>query len=85
MAEWKRTGKMIRHDRTVNIYENGGPYTIESRLVHVPHANGRAGTWDYTSYFVVKDGKDVKSCLTLKHAKAVVEELEEGSDGKWQE
>lgn len=78
MKQWKRSGKLIRHDETVNIYENGGPFRIESRRVHVPHANGRAGTWDYTSYFVIRDsdGQEMKKCLTLKHAKVVAEELE---------
>lgn len=76
MGTWKRTGKIVNKDGTVIRYENGGLYAIESRLVHVPHANGYPGTWDHTSYFVVQDGQDLKECSTLKDAKAYAEELE---------
>ena len=76
MGTWKRTGKTVNKDGTVIRYENGGLYAIESRLVHVPHANGYPGTWDHTEYFVMQDDQDLKNCCTLKHAKQVVEEYE---------
>ena len=76
MKQWKKYGKMIRHDETVIYYENGGPYTIESRKRKIPHANGYPGTWDHTSYFVVRDGQDLKECSTLKDAKEYVKKLE---------
>lgn len=75
--EWKKKGKLIRHDGTIIIYENGGPFQIESRKRQIPHSN-RSGSWEHTSYFVIKDGKDLKECFSLKDAKAYVEELERG-------
>jgi hypothetical protein len=45
---------------------------VESRKKSIPHANGRSGTWEHTSYFVVKDGKDIKECYRLKDAQDFV-------------
>ena len=70
---WQKSGKIIRHDVTVIFYECANvPYTIESRKKQIPHANGYPGTWEYTSYFVVKDGEDVKECYRLKDAQDFV-------------
>lgn len=41
---------------------------IESRKRHIPHAN-RQGTWDYTSYFVLRDGVELVEKHSLKDAK----------------
>ena len=76
MDKWKRAGKLIRHDGTYIVYENGGPFQIESRKKHIPHANGYPGTWDHTSYFVIRDGEVLKECSTLKDAKECVKKLE---------
>ena len=73
---WQKSGKLIRHDGTYILYENGGPFQIESRRKQIPHANGYPGTWDHTSSFVVQDGQDLKECSTLKEAKTYAEELE---------
>ena len=72
---WVRTGKLIRQDETIIIYSCNGPYTIESRRKQIPHANGYSGTWEQTTYVVVKDGVDIKECVTLKDAKDYVEDL----------
>lgn len=48
---------------------------IESRKRHIPHAN-REGTWDYTSYFVIK-GEKVKEKQSLADAKSLAERMTE--------
>ena len=74
--KWTKSGKLVVSDGTTIIYScDESPYTIESRKRHIPHANGYAGTWDHTTYVVVRDGKDVKECSTLKDAKDYVEDL----------
>lgn len=72
---WQKSGKIIRHDGTYILYENGGPFQIESRRKQIPHANG-SGTWEHTTYVVVKDGKAINGFRTLKDAKAYAEKLE---------
>lgn len=67
---WAKTGRTISQDGTTVTYtdlrETG--LTIESRKRHIPHANG-SGTWDHTSYWVLRDGEDLKECYTLTAAK----------------
>lgn len=73
IIKWTKGGKLIRQNMTINIYYYGETgYTVESRKKQIPHANGRAGTWEQTTYFVVKDGEDVKEFWTLKGAQAYV-------------
>ena len=73
IIKWTKGGKLIRQDMTINIYYYGeAGYTVESRKKSIPHANGRSGKWDHTSYFVVKDGEDVKECYRLKDAQDFV-------------
>lgn len=81
--KWTKGGKLIRQDMTINIYYYGETgYTVESRKKQIPHANGRPGTWEHTTYFVVKDGEDVKEFWTLKDAQAyVMNVVMERSDG----
>ncbi len=75
IIKWTKGGKLIRQDMTINIYYYGETgYTVESRKKQIPHAN-RSGTWEHTTYFVVKDGKDIKEFQTLKDAKDYVEDL----------
>lgn len=83
IIKWIKGGKLIRHDMTINIYYYGETgYTVESRKKQIPHANGRAGTWEHTTYFVVKDGEDVKEFYALKDAQAyVMNVVMERSDG----
>lgn len=83
IIKWTKGGKLIRQDMTINIYYYGETgYTVESRKKQIPHANGRAGTWEHTTYFVVKDGEDVKEFYALKDAQAyVMNVVMERSDG----
>ncbi|MBQ1315445.1 MAG: hypothetical protein IIY57_04565 [Erysipelotrichaceae bacterium] len=74
--KWTKSGKLVVSDGTTIIYScDESPYTIESRKKQITHANGYPGTWEHTSYFVVKDGKDIKEFQTLKDAKDYVEDL----------
>lgn len=71
--KWVKAGKTINTKGTTIIYEleNTG-YSIESRKRHIPHANGRSGTWDHTSYFVLKSGKELIEKYSLRDAKEYV-------------
>lgn len=73
MIEWKKTGKTVSDEGTTISYSSGTAYTIESRKRHIPHANG-IGTWDHTTYFVMKDGAEVKEFYRLKDAKEFAEQ-----------
>lgn len=71
--KWSRIGKTVNAEGTTNIYRlEGTPYTIESRKRHIPHAN-RSGTWDHTSYFVMKDGTELVEKYTLGDARRYAE------------
>ena len=71
--KWERTGRRVSKEGTDTIYRAAGTgYTIESRKRHIPHAN-REGTWDHTTYWVLKDGKEVIERYSLKDAKEYVE------------
>ena len=73
---WKRTGRTVSKEGTTVIYHaSGTDYTIESRKRHIPHSNGRPGTWDYTSYWVLKAGKEVVLKNSLAGAKEYAEKL----------
>lgn len=77
MIGWIKTGRTVNSEGTTITYSGvGANITIESRKRHIPHAN-RAGTWDHTSYFVLKDGKEVAEKWSLRDAKIFAETLEE--------
>ena len=77
MIGWIKTGRTVNSEGTTITYSGVGTnLTIESRKRHIPHAN-RAGTWDHTSYFVLKDGKEVAEKWSLRDAKVFAETLEE--------
>ena len=78
-VKWVKTGKVVRTSgSTTIIYRlEGTPYTVESRKRPIPHAN-RSGTWDHTSYFVLKDGVEVAEKHTLRAAKEYAEALYNG-------
>lgn len=67
---WAKTGRTVSQDGTTIIYtdmrETG--LTLESRKRHIPHANG-SGTWDHTSYWVLRGGEELKELQTLAAAK----------------
>ena len=71
---WIKTGKAVSPEGTTITYTlSGTPYTVESRKRHIPHAGVRPGTWDHTSYFVLKDGEEVIEKYSLADAKAFAE------------
>lgn len=72
--KWIRTSRRVTKDGTTITYENPESiYTIESRKRHIPHAGGRPGTWDHTSYFVMKDGVEIIEKYSLRDAKAYIQ------------
>lgn len=70
MNTWAKTGRTVGPEGTTITYtdlrETG--LTIESRKRHIPHANG-AGTWDHTTYWVLRDGEELVEHWTLAGAK----------------
>lgn len=70
---WTKTGKTVSLQGTTITYSaEGTPYTIESRKRPIPHAGG-GGSWDYTSYFVLKDGEELIEKQRLGDAKVFAE------------
>ena len=75
MIEWKKIGKTVNEEGTTNIYAAAGTvYTIESRKCHIPHANG-VGTWDHTTYHIMRDGAEVGKQYSLADAKYLAENM----------
>ena len=73
MIKWDKRGKTVNQEGTTIIYAGiGTNITIESRKRHIPHAN-RQETWDYTSYFVLRDGVELVEKHSLKDAKEYAE------------
>ena len=81
--KWTKTKTVIRvsEGTTITYRLEGTAYTVESRKRHIPHAN-RPGTWDHTSYFVLKDGQEVAKKVTLGGAKKHAEALAAGEEGR---
>ena len=76
--KWIKEGRTVNSEGTTITYRGEGTdITIESRKRHIPHSNN-VGTWDHTSYFVLKTGQELKECYTLRDAK----EFAEGHIGK---
>ena len=73
IKEGKKTGP---EGTTVFYSIPNSTITIESRKRHIPHNNGKPGTWDYTSYFVLNDGKEIKEFHSLRDAKEFAESYE---------
>ena len=78
--KWVKINKtvIVGKGTTITYRLEGTPYTVESRKRPIPHAN-RAGTWDHTSYFVLKDGAEVAEKHTLGRAKEYAEALNMGA------
>lgn len=74
MIEWKKTGKIVSDEGTTITYTSGTSYTIESRKRHIPHANG-IGTWDHTTYHIMRDGVEVGKQYSLSDAKYLAENM----------
>jgi hypothetical protein len=76
MIRWKRAGKTVSKEGTTIIYEGvGTDLIIESRRRHIPHAGGRPGTWDCTTYFVLKGGAEIIEKFSLTDAKKYAETI----------
>jgi len=72
--ELEKLNKIERRDGTTITYGvKGTPFLIQSRKRHIPHAAGRSGTWDHTTFVVMCRGFDVKEFQTLKDAKEWIE------------
>lgn len=70
--KWKKTGKTVTAEgRTITYTGEGTPLTIESRLQHKPNYSG--GTWDYTSFMVLDNGREIKERWSLSDAKEYAE------------
>lgn len=73
LDKWEKIERKVNSEGTTITYLfSGTGITIESRKRHIPHANG-IGTWDHTSYFVLKDGKEIAEKQSLKDAKEYAE------------
>lgn len=76
MIKWVKEGRIVSAEMTINIYRLvGTQYTVQSRKRLIPHAGGRSGGWWHTSYFVLRDGRELIEKYSLKDAKDYVEKL----------
>ena len=80
--KWNKISKSVNSKETTITYECDAlrGITIESRKRHIPHAN-RAGTWDHTSYFVMKGGEDLCEKWSLADAKEWAENYIRETEG----
>ena len=79
--KWEKIDRTVNSEGTTITYQAAGTnrqLLIQSRLRHIPHANG-IGTWDHTTYHVIANGQEAsKYWQTLKDAKEEAEKY-------WQE
>ena len=76
---WTKVSR-TENDEGVTIVYSGGDtgITIESRKRHIPHAGGRSGTWDHTTFTVLYMGVEIATKYSLADAKLYVDELRRG-------
>ena len=75
MNKWIKEGRTVAPIGTTITYRLVGTmYTVESRKRHIRHAN-RSGYWDHTTYFVLRDGRQLIERYSLKDAKEYAEQL----------
>ena len=75
-SKWEKIGRVINDEGTTITYRlPGTDLTIESRKRHIPHANG-IGTWDHTTYWVLKSDREVVQKYSLADAKEYAEGLQ---------
>lgn len=73
---WEKIGRNVNSEGTTITYRIPGTQMIvQSRKRHIPHANGRSGTWDHTSYFVLYRGEEIIEKMSLAAAKAHAETM----------
>ena len=76
--QWIATGRRVGSEGTTITYTGyrdgkDSGLLIESRRRHIPHSN-RGGTWDHTSYFVLRGENELIEKQTLRDAKQYAEE-----------
>lgn len=73
---WIKQSRTVSKEGTTIRYiaDENPSIAIESRKRHIPHAD-RSGTWDHTTYMVMKDGKDIKERYSLADAKEYAEKM----------
>lgn len=72
---WKKVDRNENSEGTTITYQLlGTDLFVQSRKRHIPHAAGRSGTWDHTTYVVLRKGEELKVCCTLQDAKKYAEE-----------
>jgi len=76
MVRWLRTGKAVSAEGTTIEYSSQScpGITLESRRRHIPHSNG-IGTWDHTTYHVLKSGEEVGQYYSLRSAQEHAERM----------
>ena len=76
--KWLKMGKTENNEGTTIVYKcpSVEEITIESRKRHIPHS-GRDGFWDHTTFFIMKDGQEIKEVYSLSDAKRIVENMVE--------
>lgn len=76
MMRWKKEGNKFTANGTIITYAAPGTdLTIESRKRQIPHANGHSGTWEYTSFYVLKGRHVLVEKHSLTDAKEYAEEV----------
>lgn len=72
---WEKVGWTANEMGTTITYHLAGTNMyVQSRRRFIPHANGM-GFWEHTSYFVMKDGKEIAEKWRLADAKEYAERL----------
>lgn len=78
---WEKTRRVVDSEGTTNTYTGKGTdLTIESRKRRIPHAGGRSGTWNHTSFFVLRNGEELAEKYSLKDAKEFAETVRESNE-----
>ena len=73
--EWIKFGHLESEEGTTVIYKSADcDLTIQSRKRHIPHAN-RPGTWDHTSYWLMRGQEEIKEFQRLSEAKEFAERM----------
>lgn len=79
--KWQKIDRVVNSEgRTVTYWLEGTSFTVESRKRHIRKADG-CGTWDFTSYFVMKNGEQVSEQYSLQDAKEYAEDLAAEPEG----
>ena len=83
-SKWKKIAKNISASGTTTITYMAVDHNnlfVQSRKRQILHANG-IGSWTFTSYFVIRNGIELKELNSLRDAKEWAEHYEEEYYGK---